>query len=104
MRVPVEGREDDHDAAANEVARLERFEEAMGPEHRRAFGGQKRHIEGLRRFGGPRQRQVDIPAPIQALFDQRRDAPRAVDPRRKMGRNERCPCGSGRKFKLCHGR
>jgi uncharacterized protein len=27
----------------------------------------------------------------------RRDAP-------KVGRNERCPCGSGRKFKQCHGR
>ncbi len=22
----------------------------------------------------------------------------------KMGRNQRCPCGSGRKFKRCHGR
>ncbi|MEO8897987.1 MAG: preprotein translocase subunit SecA, partial [Candidatus Dormibacter sp.] len=24
--------------------------------------------------------------------------------RRKVGRNEPCPCGSGRKYKLCHGR
>jgi len=24
--------------------------------------------------------------------------------RPKIGRNDRCPCGSGRKFKLCHGR
>src|SRR5690349_9693869 len=23
---------------------------------------------------------------------------------RKIGRNERCPCGSGRKYKFCHGR
>ena len=23
---------------------------------------------------------------------------------RKIGRNERCPCGSGRKYKVCHGR
>lgn len=22
----------------------------------------------------------------------------------KVGRNERCPCGSGKKYKLCHGR
>lgn len=22
----------------------------------------------------------------------------------KVGRNDPCPCGSGRKFKLCHGR
>jgi uncharacterized protein len=27
----------------------------------------------------------------------RRDAP-------KVGRNDPCPCGSGRKFKQCHGR
>jgi preprotein translocase subunit SecA len=24
--------------------------------------------------------------------------------RRKVGRNEPCPCGSGRKYKVCHGR
>jgi preprotein translocase subunit SecA len=24
--------------------------------------------------------------------------------KRKVGRNEPCPCGSGRKFKMCHGR
>ncbi len=23
---------------------------------------------------------------------------------RKIGRNEKCPCGSGRKYKRCHGR
>jgi uncharacterized protein YecA (UPF0149 family) len=23
---------------------------------------------------------------------------------KKVGRNEPCPCGSGRKYKLCHGR
>ena len=23
---------------------------------------------------------------------------------RKVGRNEPCPCGSGKKFKVCHGR
>ncbi|MBE42577.1 MAG: hypothetical protein CL742_03585 [Chloroflexi bacterium] len=22
---------------------------------------------------------------------------------RKIGRNEKCPCGSGRKYKKCHG-
>lgn len=33
--------------------------------------------------------------------------PKAVAPienRRKVKRNAPCPCGSGRKFKLCHGR
>lgn len=28
--------------------------------------------------------------------------PTQADP--KVGRNERCPCGSGRKYKQCHGR
>ena len=23
---------------------------------------------------------------------------------RKIGRNEKCPCGSGRKYKRCHGK
>ncbi|GIS69289.1 MAG: hypothetical protein CM1200mP9_01100 [Gammaproteobacteria bacterium] len=23
---------------------------------------------------------------------------------RKVGRNEKCPCGSGKKYKQCHGR
>lgn len=94
----------DHQAAAEEVARLRPFEEAMAPGHREAFQDQKRIIERLRRFGGPRQREVHIPAPLQALFDQRRGAPMSVEPRRKIGRNERCPCGSGRKYKQCHGR
>ncbi len=30
--------------------------------------------------------------------------PLPVMPRRKVGRNDPCPCGSGRKFKKCHGR
>ena len=94
----------DHQAAAEEVARLRPFEEAMAPGHREAFQNQKRLIESTRRFGGPRQREVNIPTPLQALFDQRRGAPRAVEPRTKVGRNERCPCGSGKKYKQCHGR
>lgn len=28
----------------------------------------------------------------------------AIDPREKVGRNDPCPCGSGKKYKKCHGR
>jgi len=38
---------------------------------------------------------------------QRRPAPQKAQPIRveaKVGRNEPCPCGSGKKFKACHGR
>ena len=94
----------EHQAAAEEVARLRPFEAAMAPGHRQAFQDQKRIIARVRLIGGPRQRQVHISASMQALFDQRRGAQRAVEPQRKVGRNERCPCGSGRKYKQCHGR
>jgi preprotein translocase subunit SecA len=42
--------------------------------------------------GGPRQ--PDAPQPAVAPF---------VREEKKVGRNEPCPCGSGRKFKHCHG-
>ncbi|WP_246503913.1 SEC-C metal-binding domain-containing protein [Plastoroseomonas arctica] len=76
----------------------------MAPGHRDAFQNQKRLIETLRRFGGPSQREVNIPASLQTLIDKRRGTPGAVEPRRKVGRNELCPCGAGRKYKQCHGR
>jgi uncharacterized protein len=44
---------------------------------------------------------------VVELFDRTHDARYRVEPIRresaKVGRNEPCPCGSGRKFKLCHG-
>ena len=58
----------------------------------------------LLEVGEPQQREVRIPTPIQAVFDQRRGPPNAIEPRKKVGRNERCPCGSGKKYKHCHGR
>lgn len=94
----------DHQAAADEVARLRPFEEAMAPGHREAFQVQKRLIESVRLVGGPSQREVHIPATLQALFDQRRGASMAIEPRSRVGRNQRCPCGSAKKYKHCHGR
>ncbi|MBR0094072.1 MAG: SEC-C domain-containing protein, partial [Synergistaceae bacterium] len=34
------------------------------------------------------------------------DGAQAHDPRKvqKVGRNDPCPCGSGKKYKYCHGR
>jgi len=94
----------DHQAAADEVARLRPFEEAMMPGHRNAFQDQKHIIESVRFYGGPQQREVHIPKELQALLDERRGPSTLIEPRRKVGRNERCPCGSGRKYKHCHGR
>ena len=48
-------------------------------------------------LGSPQQAQQPqaSPPPVPETF--RRDG-------RKIGRNEPCPCGSGKKFKQCHGK
>ncbi|MEM6512422.1 MAG: preprotein translocase subunit SecA [Pseudomonadota bacterium] len=51
--------------------------------------------------GGPpgRGRAAAAPAAVPAA-----DAAPFVRDSRKVGRNEQCPCGSGKKFKHCHGK
>jgi preprotein translocase subunit SecA len=61
---------------------------------------------------------VEPSSPVPAAFAQRRptrlqysapsdsggvDVTRTADPFASVGRNDPCPCGSGRKFKRCHG-
>jgi preprotein translocase subunit SecA len=53
-----------------------------------------RRPSGTRRPDGPGAAQ---PAPVAG-------AGRAPSPPEKLGRNQPCWCGSGRKYKLCHGR
>ena len=43
-------------------------------------------------------RQPEAPAEADGVR-----APRPM-PQRKVSRNEPCPCGSGKKYKHCHGR
>ena len=42
-------------------------------------------------LAGPAEEEAEAPAPF-------------VRHERKVGRNEPCPCGSGKKYKQCHGR
>jgi preprotein translocase subunit SecA len=44
--------------------------------------------------------QPQAQAPIDTNADARRE-PAKADP--KIGRNDVCPCGSGKKYKNCHG-
>jgi preprotein translocase subunit SecA len=60
--------------------------EPMGPEAA-AAGATAPQGAGPEAFGGPR---------VQPVAPQVRDG-------RKVGRNEPCPCGSGKKYKHCHG-
>ncbi|NNC82938.1 MAG: preprotein translocase subunit SecA [Flavobacteriales bacterium] len=47
---------------------------------------------------------ADSSAPGQAPARQRPKVTRPIRTEKKVGRNEPCPCGSGKKYKQCHGR
>jgi preprotein translocase subunit SecA len=72
---------------------------------------QAQHAEAQSLLGVPDPEVASVPGPGQAPAGSSAGAPRAsVEPvapfvrsDRKVGRNEPCPCGSGRKFKHCHG-
>ena len=92
----------DHGAAVAEMERLRPYEAGLSPAQQGELRGQRRLVERLKRFGGPPQAQISVPPAMQAMFDARRGQATAVQ--RKIGRNERCPCGSTKKYKHCHGR
>lgn len=93
------------DAADNEMRRLAPYEAGLSPAGKGELQGQRRLIAHLRRFGPPPQRDVAIPPAMQALLAARNGpAPPPQQRRTKVGRNEQCPCDSGRKYKHCHGR
>jgi hypothetical protein len=74
----------DHDAAAAEMSKLAPYEAGLGLDEQQEFKWQRRLIARLRQQAPPPQWELPtLP--------------------RKMGRNERCYCGSGKKFKRCHG-
>lgn len=52
------------------------------------------HLRGWEHELGKRERRAELVSEL---------APRPAEPRSKVGRNERCPCGSGFKYKQCHG-
>ena len=55
----------------------------------------------------PAEMQYSHPAAPSAMGDQPEPPPQQkpfIRNQRKIGRNEPCPCGSGKKFKFCHGK
>jgi preprotein translocase subunit SecA len=78
-RIRIQGEED-----LNEMAERKQAADAMKFQHAEASA-----------LGEPSQgQQKAAPAHVETFV---RDG-------RKVGRNEVCPCGSGKKFKQCHGR
>jgi hypothetical protein len=74
----------DHEAAAAEVAALAPYEAGLSPEGQHELIEQRRLIGRLRRLAPPPQWKPPVLP-------------------RKIGRNEPCYCGSGKKYKRCHG-
>jgi hypothetical protein len=75
----------DHSAAATEMAKLVPYETGLSPDHQEELRQQRQLIAQLRHAAPAPQWQFPA-VPF------------------KMGRNERCYCGSGKKYKFCHGR
>jgi len=79
-RIRIQGEED-----LSEMEARRKKEQAMKFQHAEASA------LGSGQTGGQQPAEADAPAPF-------------VRDGRKVGRNEPCPCGSGKKFKQCHGR
>lgn len=57
-------------------------------------------LEGNHEVRFPRPKPILVGQPVYAR--RRTIKTPVVNERPKLGRNERCPCGSGKKFKKCH--
>jgi preprotein translocase subunit SecA len=94
--------------AEAEMRRLEPYKSGLAPLAQRELENQRELIANLRRFGAP-PKWTAPPGLLDNIARQldkgRRKA--SIVPTRaassKIGRNERCPCGSGKKYKHCHG-
>ena len=80
----------DFDAAEAEMHRLTPYEAGLDEKNQRELRSQRRLIARLRLKGPPRQW---IPGNTGG---------KAVK-KQKIGKNTPCPCGSGKKYKKCHG-
>ncbi|MDE0585180.1 MAG: preprotein translocase subunit SecA [Planctomycetota bacterium] len=72
-----------------------------------SFGGNASQPRAIAGRSAPPQRQVAVGYEKQAQIPQQPGAPTAAapaSPKPKVARNAPCPCGSGKKYKQCHGK
>ena len=67
-------------------------------------GAPQIHAKGLQKPAAPKHLAFSGPDEQGQAEAQGNTVSNADDPYAKIGRNEQCPCGSGKKFKQCHGR
>lgn len=94
--------------AETEMARLEPYEASLPLLVQKELKNQRELIAQIRRYGPPPKwlPPSGLSVNIAEHFNAAEPATeRAMRPGgRKIGRNESCPCGAGKKFKYCHGR
>lgn len=93
--------------AEAEMARLEPYKAGLPPLVQKELENQREMIAQLRRYGPP-PKWSPPPSTIGSSekypSGMAPDLSRQIGSGKKFGRNERCTCGSGKKFKHCHGR
>lgn len=94
--------------AEAEMARLEPYKTGLPLLVQKELDSQRELIAHLRKDGPPPQRALPQ-RPVGKISEKIGGISRPTETpmkrvKRKIGRNERCPCGSGKKFKHCHGR
>jgi preprotein translocase subunit SecA len=69
----------------------------------KVFSVQVRREQDVQQIEQQQQRQQRV---VMSHGDEPVEAPQATAKRtdEKVGRNDPCPCGSGKKFKRCHGK
>ena len=101
LEVQVEEDEDDEDD-------VEGVEEAEVEEPmRRQLRSEEQpsiRAKGLETPSRPQQLAYSAPDESGEAAAVRTETTPAEDPFAKVGRNDKCPCGSGKKYKQCHGR
>jgi len=85
------------------MGRLSPYEGALSKAGQAELKAQRGLIADLKRYGPPPDRSPppEILARVAESMKRKGDKPLAPEPRRKVGRNETCPCGSGKKYKNC---
>ncbi|MDX8535299.1 SEC-C metal-binding domain-containing protein [Mesorhizobium sp. VK25A] len=96
------------DDAEAEMARLKPYEPGLKLLVQNELAAQRELIRHLRAVGPP-PKWVPAPGLLQQIAAALKQNGRPLLERapamaQKIGRNERCPCGSGEKYKRCHGR
>lgn len=90
--LPVFGEQAEEELAARQEQVARREEKAAGAEER--LQAWNAHLRAWENELETRERRVEFAVNVVA---------QPVEAGAKVGRNERCPCGSGLKYKHCHG-